>query len=105
MRTKDLFAGCSVTIEPHEEVWLVSLHTDALRMITLRTYHELLDAIEAVHEKTLMLSDETEIVHDGFGVLTRIILSSGNSCCTYSGRMSCFPWVAITHRPPPSQRH
>jgi len=25
MKTRDLFAGCFVTIEPHDDVWLVSL--------------------------------------------------------------------------------
>jgi hypothetical protein len=64
MKTKDLFAGCSVTITPHEDVWLVSLHTDDLKSVSMRTYHELPEAIEAVHEWTLMLSDETEIVPD-----------------------------------------
>jgi hypothetical protein len=61
VKTKDIFAGCYVTIAPHEDVWLVSLNTDDHHMVTMRTYQELADAIEAVHEWTLMLSDETEI--------------------------------------------
>jgi hypothetical protein len=39
----------------------------------MRTFHELPDAIEAVHEWTLMLSDETEIVPDTFGVLPMLM--------------------------------
>jgi hypothetical protein len=64
VKTKDLFAGCSVTIAPHDDVWLVSLKTDDQKTVSMRTYHELPDAIEAVHEWMLMLTDETEITPD-----------------------------------------
>jgi hypothetical protein len=64
MKTKDLFAGCSVTIAPHVAVWLVSMNTDSLKTVTMRTYHELPDAMEAALEWMLMLSDETEITPD-----------------------------------------
>jgi hypothetical protein len=50
MKTRDLFAGCSVMITPHDDVWLVTLYTDDLKSVSMRTYHELPDAIEAVHE-------------------------------------------------------
>jgi hypothetical protein len=56
-------------ITPHDDVWLVTLYTDDLKSVSMRTYHELPDAIEAVHEWTLMLSDETEIVPDAFGAV------------------------------------
>jgi hypothetical protein len=65
MKTRDLFAGCSVVIAPHDDVWLVSLTTDGLKSVMMRTYRELLDALEAAHEWLLMLSDETEIRIDG----------------------------------------
>ena len=42
--------GCSVTITPHEDVWPVSLNADALKTVSMRTYHELPEAIEAVHD-------------------------------------------------------
>jgi hypothetical protein len=61
MKTRDFSVGCSVTIEPHDDVWLVSLKTDDPHTVTMQTHHELPDAIEAVHEWPLMLSDETEI--------------------------------------------
>jgi hypothetical protein len=64
LKTRDLFAGCSVVIAPHDDVWLVTLVKDDLKSVSMRTYHELPEAIEAVHEWTLMLSDETEIVPD-----------------------------------------
>jgi hypothetical protein len=64
MKTRYLFAGCSVMITPHDDVWLVTLYTDDLKSVSMHTYHELPDAIEAVHEWTLMLSDETEITPD-----------------------------------------
>ena len=56
-------------IAPHDDVWLVSLHTDDLKSVSMQTYHELPDAIEAVHEWTLMLSDETEVMPDAFGAI------------------------------------
>jgi len=56
VKTKDLFAGCSVTIMPHDDVWLVSLNTDDQHTITMLTYQELPDAMEAAHEWLLMLS-------------------------------------------------
>jgi hypothetical protein len=59
MKTRDLFAGCFVTIEPHDDVWLVSLTTDDLSKLVLNTYLELPDALESVHEWMLMLTDET----------------------------------------------
>jgi hypothetical protein len=64
MKTRDLFAGCSVTIEPYDEVWLVSLNTDDLSQVVLNTYLELPDALESVHEWMLMLTDYTEITLD-----------------------------------------
>jgi hypothetical protein len=48
MKTRDLFAGCSVTITPHDDVWLVSLTTDDLSKVVLNTYLELPDALEYV---------------------------------------------------------
>jgi hypothetical protein len=64
VKTKDLFAGCFVTIAPHDDVWLVSLLTDDQKSVSMRTYRELPDALEAVHEWMLMLADETEITPD-----------------------------------------
>jgi hypothetical protein len=64
MKTRDLFAGCFVTIEPHDDVWLVSLTTDDLSTVVMNTYLELPDALESVHEWMLMLTDETEITPD-----------------------------------------
>lgn len=64
MKTKDLFAGCSVCLMPHDEVWLVSLTTDDERTVTMRTYQDLPDALDAVQEWALMLTDETEIEPD-----------------------------------------
>jgi hypothetical protein len=64
MKTRDLFTGCSVTIEPHDDVWVVSLHTDDLSQVVLNTYLELPDALESVHEWMLMLTDETQITPD-----------------------------------------
>ncbi len=64
MKTKDLFAGCSVTIQPHDDVWLVSLNTEDEKLVCMKTYSHLNDAIEAVHEWTLMLGDEAEISPD-----------------------------------------
>ena len=61
MKTRDLFAGCSVLITPHDDIWLISLTTDDLKSVMMRTYHDLPDALEAAHEWLLMLSDETEI--------------------------------------------
>jgi hypothetical protein len=61
MKTRDVFAGCSVTVAPHGDVWLVSLNTDDLSQVVMKTYHDLPDALEAVHDWMLMLSDETEI--------------------------------------------
>jgi hypothetical protein len=61
VKTRDLFTGCHVTIAPHDDVWLVSLVDDALRTVAMQTYQELPDALEAVHEWLLMLSDETEV--------------------------------------------
>jgi hypothetical protein len=55
MKTRDLFAGCSVVITPHDDVWLVSLTTDELTSVMMRTYHDLPDAMEAAHEWLLML--------------------------------------------------
>jgi hypothetical protein len=56
-----------VTIMPHDDVWLVSLIMDDEKTVSMRTYHELSDAVEAAHEWLLMLSDETEIVPDAVG--------------------------------------
>jgi hypothetical protein len=67
MKTRDLFAGCSVMITPHDDVWLVSLTTDDLKSVSMQTYLELPEAVEAVYEWLLMLSDETEIVPDACG--------------------------------------
>jgi hypothetical protein len=64
MKTRDLFAGCSVLITPHDDVWLVSLHTDDLSKVVMNTYQELPDALESVHEWMLMLTDETQITPD-----------------------------------------
>jgi hypothetical protein len=50
-----------VTIEPHDDVWLVSLNTDDLSKVVMNTYQELPEALESVHEWMLMLTDETEI--------------------------------------------
>ena len=61
MKITDLFASYSVTITPHDDVWLVSLNTDEDHMGTKRTYRDLPDAMDAAHEWLLMLSDETEI--------------------------------------------
>lgn len=60
--------GCSVLITPQDDVWLVSLITDALSTVTMRTYHELPEAVDAAYEWT-MLSDETEITPDAFGAV------------------------------------
>jgi hypothetical protein len=59
MKTRDLFAGCSVTIALHDMVWMVSLDTDDQHTVMVQTHTELPDALKAVHEWTLMLSDET----------------------------------------------
>jgi hypothetical protein len=75
VKTRDLFAGCSVTITPHEDVWLVSLHTDDLKSVSMKTYHELPEAVDAAHEWLLMLSDETEIVPDACGAV-RILMEA-----------------------------
>jgi hypothetical protein len=69
VKTRDLFAGCSVTIAPHDDVWLVSLNTGDDHMVSMRRYLELPDAVEAAHEWVLMLSDDTEIVPDAFGAV------------------------------------
>jgi hypothetical protein len=69
VKTEDLFAGSSVTITPHDDVWLVSLHTDSLQTVTMRTYHELPGALDAAHEWMLMLADETEIAPDAVGAV------------------------------------
>jgi hypothetical protein len=61
VKTKDLFTGCSVTIMPHDDVWLVALYADDRTLVSMKTYGKLPDALEAVHEWMLMLSDETEI--------------------------------------------
>jgi hypothetical protein len=53
-----------VTIEPHDDVWLVSLNTDDLSKVVMNTYLEIPDALESVHERMLMLTDETEITPD-----------------------------------------
>jgi hypothetical protein len=47
VKTRDLFAGCSVLITRHDEVWLVSLNTDDLSKIVMNTYLELPDALES----------------------------------------------------------
>jgi hypothetical protein len=52
---------------PHDDVWLVSLNTDDQHTITMLTYQELLDAMEAAHEWLLMLSDDAEISEDAAG--------------------------------------
>jgi hypothetical protein len=49
MKSKDLFAGCSVTITPHDDVWLVSLNTEEEHIVAMRTFHELPEALEAVN--------------------------------------------------------
>jgi hypothetical protein len=72
MKTKDLFAGCSVTITPHDDVWVVSLRTDDLKTVAMMTYHDLPTALEAVHECMLMLGDETEIHSDAAAVVTHL---------------------------------
>jgi hypothetical protein len=59
MKTRDLLAGYFVTIEPHDDVWLVSLNTDDLSRVAMNTYQELPDALESVHEWMLMLTDGT----------------------------------------------
>src|SRR5665811_699651 len=64
MKTRDLFAGCSVLITPHDDVWLVSLNTDDLSKVVVNSYLKLPDALESVHEWMLMLTDETEITPD-----------------------------------------
>jgi hypothetical protein len=64
VKTRDLFAGCSVTIEPYDDVWLVSLNTDDLSQVVMNTYLGLPDALESVHEWMLMLTDETEVTPD-----------------------------------------
>jgi hypothetical protein len=64
MKSRDLFVGCSVTIEPYDEVWLISLTTDDLSKLVMNTYLELPDALVSVHEWMLMLTDETEITPD-----------------------------------------
>jgi hypothetical protein len=64
VKTRDLFAGCSVLITRHDEVWLVSLTADEMTSVNMRMYHNLPDAVEAAHEWLLMLSDETEIRTD-----------------------------------------
>jgi hypothetical protein len=64
MKTRDLFAGCSVTIEPHDDGWLVYLNTDDFSTVVMNTYLEQSDALESVHEWMLMLTDETQITPD-----------------------------------------
>jgi hypothetical protein len=69
MKTKDLFAGCSVTIAPHDDVWLVSLVTDMRATVSMLTYHSLADAIEDAYAWAMMLSDEKEITPDPEGAM------------------------------------
>jgi hypothetical protein len=73
VKTRDLFAGCSVTIAPHDDVWLVSLRTDNQNTVSMRTYQELPEAIEAVHEWMLMLTDEKEITPDPALAMTTLM--------------------------------
>jgi hypothetical protein len=47
-----------------DDVWLVSLSTDSLKTVAMRTYQDLPEAMETAHEWLLMLADETEIVPD-----------------------------------------
>ena len=54
MKTRDLFAGSFVTIEPNDDGWLVSLNTNDLGTVVMNTYQELSDALESVHEWMLM---------------------------------------------------
>jgi hypothetical protein len=61
MKTKDLFAGCFVTIAPDGDAWLVTLRKNNHETIVMRSYGELPDALEAVHEWMLMLGDDTQI--------------------------------------------
>ncbi|HEX6509671.1 MAG TPA: hypothetical protein VF221_18735 [Chloroflexota bacterium] len=77
MRTRDLFAGYHVQMQPQSDVWLVSLVADDQHTVTMKAYDELPDALDAVHEWALMLSDETEISPDAeaAGDTFRVILA------------------------------
>jgi hypothetical protein len=46
---------------PHDDVWLVSLCSEIGKTLALQAYEDLPDALDAVHEWALMLSDETEL--------------------------------------------
>ncbi len=61
MKSKDLFAGCSVTVMPHDDVWGVSLNTLDLHMVVMRSYMDLPAALEVVHQWMQLLEDETEV--------------------------------------------
>jgi hypothetical protein len=47
VKTRDLFAGCSVTNAPHDDVRLVFLRTDTMKIVSMRIYHGLPDAMDA----------------------------------------------------------
>jgi len=61
MQTKDLFAGCVVAITPEGDGLVVLLLTNDRTTIFAKTYHDVDEAMDAVHQWMLMLVDETEI--------------------------------------------
>jgi hypothetical protein len=61
MPVRDLFPGCSVSVELMEERWLVCLVPQEGGILAARTYPALLDA---VYEWMLMLIDTTELTDD-----------------------------------------
>jgi hypothetical protein len=61
MKTCELFAGCSITIMPHHDLWLVALSRNTRETVCMRTDRELPDALDLVHEWTLLLTDETDV--------------------------------------------
>ncbi len=65
MKTRDLFAGCFVTIASHHGGgWLVALRANQKETITLRHYPNLPDTMEAAHHWVFMLDDASEIPTD-----------------------------------------
>ncbi len=70
MKTKDLFVKCFITIGPHEDTWLVGFHCAGQKLFAMRSYHEVADALETLHEWMLLFSDETEVTPADEGAAT-----------------------------------
>jgi hypothetical protein len=64
VKTKDLFAGCFVTIAPDTDGWLVTLRKNNHETIALKRNGGLSEAIDAVRDWTLLLSDEADLGAD-----------------------------------------